>query len=203
MVSYLWYKKCLDRFVESEHPRDEDGKFTDTNSNSPKTLGDILKENKNNSFSSRRIENGVKKIHLPEKEATKCAEAIEEYTRNMFTDKTDLINKAIYNSDSYNEKTYSGIEKEFDADLNVGDEIGGRLISWSKSEDVAKDFAQKSSKKILIIDKNPGLDISDISYEPEEQEVLTATTMSFVVTDIQENNGFKKIFVKYTGNKGK
>lgn len=29
MISYLWYKKCLDRFVESEHPRDEGGKFTD------------------------------------------------------------------------------------------------------------------------------------------------------------------------------
>ena len=29
MVSYLWYKKCLDDFKESEHPRDEDGKFTD------------------------------------------------------------------------------------------------------------------------------------------------------------------------------
>ena len=31
MPSYLWYKKCLDGFVESEHPRDEDGKFTDKN----------------------------------------------------------------------------------------------------------------------------------------------------------------------------
>lgn len=28
MPSYLWYKQCLDEFIESEHPRDEDGKFT-------------------------------------------------------------------------------------------------------------------------------------------------------------------------------
>lgn len=31
MPSYLWYKKILDEFRESEHPRDDDGKFTEKN----------------------------------------------------------------------------------------------------------------------------------------------------------------------------
>ena len=39
MISYLWYKKCLDRFVESEHPRDEDGKFTDKESGESSVSG--------------------------------------------------------------------------------------------------------------------------------------------------------------------
>lgn len=203
MASYLWYKKCLDKFIESEHPRDKDGKFTDVNSNSPKTLGEILQKHNLGGSISRRVESFTKKIKLPPKEAKECAEAIEAYTGNARHGDLNLIDKAIYNSDSYNKTTYSGIEKEFDREFAVGDELSGRLISWSKNEDVAKNFAQTGTKKMLIIDKNPGLDISDISYEPDEQEVLTATTMPFVVTDIQFEDGLQKIYIKYTGDKDK
>lgn len=193
----------MDRFIESEHPRDEDGKFTDVNSNSPKTLGEILQNNNSTGAVSHRVESFTKKINLPTKETIECAEAIEAYTGNAQHGDLDLIDKAIYNSDSYNQKTYSGIEQEFDREFAIGDELSGRLISWSKSEDVAKNFAQNSTKKMLIIDKNPGLDVSDISYEPDEQEVLTATTMPFVVTDIQFEDGLQKIYVKYIGDKDK
>lgn len=192
MPSYLWYKQCLDEFIESEHPRDGDGKFTSSgqeNSNLPAF------------FSSRRVERGVKKINLPPKEAAKCAEAIEAYTGNADHGDISLIDKAIYNSDAYNGKTYSGIEKEFDRDFNIGDRISGRLISWSKEESVAKDFA--GTKKMLIIDKNPGLDVSDMSYEPDEQEVLTATGMSFEVKEIRHEDGFEKICVEYLGAENK
>lgn len=146
-------------------------------------------------ISSRRVEAGIKKIHLPQDEAIKCAEEIEKYTQGVNFGDRKLIDKAIHNSDAYGKRTCSGIEKEFDRNFNRGDEIGGRLISWSKDEDVAIDFAD--SKKMLVIEENPGLDISDMSYEPQEQEVLTATDMKFIVKDIQEKDGFKKILVEY------
>lgn len=190
--------------MESEHPRDKNGKFSnkENQSESTKSIGEILQHSQPR-FSSRRVVSGVKKINLPQKDAIKCAEAIEKYTRDMFPSKeeTTLIDKAIINSEPYNNKTYSGVEKEFDTYFNVGDTIAGRLISWSKNEDVAKDFAIKNTNKMLIVDQNPGMDISDISYEPEEQEVLTATTMKFLVYDIKKENEIQKIYVKYIKDK--
>lgn len=204
MVSYLWYKRAFDKdFVESEHNRDKEGKFANKNEGGAKSIGEILKNLKlGESLSSRRVENGIKKIKLPEKEAAKCVEEIEKYTKDYNLGNRELIDKAINNSDSFNGKTYSGIEDKFNKEIKIGDKISGRLISWSKQENTAKTFA-KNTKKILIIDKNPGLDITDMSYEPEEQEVLTSTTMEFVVKDIKKEHGFDKIYVEYIGNKEK
>ena len=173
------------------------------NGDGPQPLGNIMGELINNiksgkqTFSSRAVETAVKKIHLPEAEAAKCAEQIIEYTRSPTRGDRELINKAIWNSDSYNGFTYSGIEAEYDRDYKVGDDVGGRLISWSKDWKVAAQF----SNKLLFINKNPGMDISDFSAEPDEEEVLTATNMSFIVKDIKNINGYRVLEVEYKGKK--
>lgn len=199
MPSYFNYKQSLDEFNENEHPRDKEGKFTDKDGNNePKTLAEAFNDilQGNIGLANRRIESAVKKINLPQDEAVKCATEIEKYTVNINDGDRDLINKAIYNSEPYNKITYSGVEKRFDRDFTIGDEVTGRLISWSKEPDVAKKFSQETNK-MLIVGQNPGLDISDMSYENYEQEVLTATTMVFRVIDVQEEDGIQKIFLEY------
>ena len=196
------YRNTVSSLLLEDYYDDEDQQSLSNVMNS--YLNDLKSGNTNikTNYPIRQVEKGVKKIHLPQDEAVKCTEQIIEYTRNWEKGDRKLIDKAIWNSDPYNKKTYSGIEKRWNRDFKVGDEINGRLISWSKNFLVAMQFQSiDDTRKILVIDENPGMDISDFSSELDEEEVLTATDMNFVVKDIKQWEGFDIINLEYKGKK--
>lgn len=204
MPSYISYLKTVmdAEWHEEDHPRDEDGKFTEGGGVSLGTaLQEVLTNKKaeyGSHISSQTIELGVSKLKTMRGEkAVKAIEQIVDYTRSPDKGDRKLIDEAIWDGTPYNYFTYSGIEAEFDKGYKIGDDVGGRLISWSKDWGVAAQF----SNKLLFIKKNPGLDIEDISAEPDEQEVLTATDMSFIVKDIRNINGLTVLEVEYKGKK--
>lgn len=127
---------------------------------------------------------------------------------------TDFIEKAP-KSMMYDGTLYRGIyfnsQKELDNFLDshkVGDTLKTRKdgMSWSASEDVAKEFSVNSSDHAVIFvneDKNRiAMGIKNIADTPvSSEEVLYSNKVDFTVSKVENKNGITYIHVKQNRSK--
>lgn len=158
------------------------------------TISEI--KNKNIIPSNRKVELGAKTLkNIDYSEAVRLTESVYEYTANDKHGDRANIEKFIKHSPPANVKTWSGIEKKHLEEFVLGQPINQRLISWSKDQSKAEWFA-KETDKVLVLEKNTGADITDISAEPEEQEVLTSKDDVYIITKFTTNNNIQYIHVE-------